>query len=37
MPLFTYKAKDQKGNIVEDVIQAADKKEAASYLEADQL
>ena len=36
MPLFKYKAKDKNGEIVEDVIQASNKKEAASYLESDE-
>jgi len=37
MPLFTYKAKDEKGKIVEDVIQAANRQDAASILKAESL
>ncbi len=36
MPLFTYKAKDKKGEIVEDVIQAGSRKEAANLLTSDE-
>lgn len=35
MPLYTYKAKDKKGGIVEDVIQATNKNEAVSLLKGD--
>lgn len=37
MPLFAYKAKDRKGKIVEEVIQATDRKEAASILKSRSL
>jgi len=37
MPLFTYKAKDKKGEVVEDVIQATNKKEAVAFLKSDEL
>jgi type IV pilus assembly protein PilC len=37
MPLFRYKAKDKNENLVEDVIQAANRKEAAVLLKADEL
>lgn len=37
MPLFSYKATDKKGKVVEDVLQAGSQKEAASLLAADQL
>ncbi len=37
MPLFTYKAQDKKGKIIEDVTQASSRKEAASMLKADNL
>lgn len=37
MPLYTYKAKDKKGKVVEDVIKSASKKEAANILKADEL
>ncbi len=37
MPLFSYKAKDKKGKVVEDVIQADDRKEAAELLKANDL
>jgi len=35
MPLYTYKAKNKDGKIVEDVIQASNKKEVASLLKSD--
>lgn len=35
MPLFTYKAKTKKNNVVDDVIQADSRKEAAALLKAD--
>jgi type IV pilus assembly protein PilC len=35
--LFTYKAKDSKGKIIEDVMQASDRKEVIAALSADQL
>ncbi|MCX7928604.1 MAG: type II secretion system F family protein [Patescibacteria group bacterium] len=35
--LFTYKAKDKSGRIVEDVIQATDKKEVLAFLIAERL
>jgi type IV pilus assembly protein PilC len=35
MPLFTYKAKNKKGKVIDDVIQADTRKEAASYLKAE--
>lgn len=35
--LFKYKAKDKSGEIIEDVIQASNKKEAAAALQADEL
>lgn len=37
MPLFTYKAKDSKGSIVEETIQAASREEAAENLKAEGL
>jgi len=37
MSLFSYKATDKKGKIIEDVLQAGSKKEAASLLAADEL
>ena len=37
MPLYTYKAKDKKGKIVEDVLQAANRSEAASLLKKESL
>ena len=35
MPLYTYKVKDKEEKIIEDVIQASNKKEAVSFLKAD--
>ena len=35
MPLYKYKAKDPEGQIIEDVVQAGNKKEAISFLESD--
>jgi type IV pilus assembly protein PilC len=35
MALFKYKAKDKKGEILEDVVQADTKKEAVSFLESE--
>jgi type IV pilus assembly protein PilC len=37
MPLYTYKAKDKKGKIIEDVLQAANRQEAASILKSTEL
>lgn len=37
MSLYKYKAKDKKDKVFEDVIQASNKKEAASLLKADDL
>lgn len=37
MPLFTYKARDKKGKIIEETIQAASREDAASLLKADGL
>lgn len=37
MPLFTYKARDQKGLITEETIQAANKYDAAAFLKAEGL
>lgn len=37
MPLYTYKAKDKKGKVVEDVVKSSSKKEAANILKADEL
>jgi len=37
MPLFKYKAKDKSGEVVEDVVQAGNKKEAVSILHSDEL
>jgi len=37
MPLFTYKAKDSKGRITEEVVQADSKKEAVSFLKSKEL
>ena len=36
MPLYKYKAKNKKGEIIEDVIQAATRREAASLLKSDE-
>lgn len=36
MPLYKYKVKDEGGKILEDVVQATDKKEAASFLRSEQ-
>ncbi len=36
MPLFSYKVTDKKGKIIEDVLQAANKKEAAAMLKGDE-
>jgi type IV pilus assembly protein PilC len=35
MPLYTYKAKDKKGSIIEEVVQSTNKKEVASSLKHD--
>jgi len=37
MPIYKYKAKDKAGEIVEDVVQAANKKEAVAYLQSNEL
>lgn len=37
MPLFSYKALDTKGKVVEDTIQASNKKDAATILSANNL
>lgn len=37
MPLFSYKATDAKGKLIDDVLQAGSKKEAASLLKSDNL
>jgi type IV pilus assembly protein PilC len=37
MPLYSYKAKDNKGKIVEDVLQAANRTDAASSIKADDM
>ncbi|MFC1649305.1 type II secretion system F family protein [Patescibacteria group bacterium] len=37
MPLFAYKAKDKKGKIVDDVIQATSKSEASSIVKSNDL
>lgn len=37
MPLYKYKAKDKDGKVVEDVIQSGNKKEAVSFLKADEF
>lgn len=37
MPLFSYKAQDKQGKILEEVVQASDKKEAAAFLDAEDL
>lgn len=37
MALYAYKAKDEKDKIVEEVIQASDKKEAVAYLKSENL
>lgn len=37
MPLFSFKAKDKKGKLVEDVIQASSRKEAATMIASDDL
>lgn len=36
MNLYTYKVKDKKGKVVEDVIQASNKAEAVSYLKGEE-
>lgn len=35
--LFTYKAKNKTGKIIEDVVQASDKKEVLSFLRSEQM
>ena len=37
MPLYTYKAKDDKGKIIEDVTQAGTRAEAAANLKSENL
>lgn len=37
MPLYKYKANDAKGKVVEDVVQAADKKEAVAFLKSEEF
>jgi len=37
MPLFSYKAKDKKGKIIEDVLQATNRSEAVSILKSESL
>lgn len=37
MPLFSYKAKNKKGKVVQDVLQAANRQEAASMLKSEDL
>jgi len=37
MPLYKYKAKDKEGKIIEDVVQAGNKKEAVSFLQSDEF
>jgi type IV pilus assembly protein PilC len=37
MPLYTYKAKDSHGKVIEDVIQAGNRQEAATNLKAEGL
>jgi len=37
MPLYNYKARDKKGKVIEDTIQAASREDAASSLKADGL
>lgn len=37
MPLYTYKAKDEKGKIVEDVVQANSRQDAATILKSESL
>lgn len=37
MPLYNYKAKEKSGKIIEDVVQASDKKEAVAFLKSDEL
>ena len=37
MPLFSYKALDTKGKVVEDTVQATTKKDAATILAANNL
>lgn len=35
MPLYTYKAKDKEGKVIEDVTQASSKKEVVSFLKSE--
>lgn len=37
MPLFSYKASNKEGKIIEEVVQATNKKEAAAFLESEEL
>src|SRR3990172_10788369 len=37
MPLYKYKAKDKEGKVIEDVVQAGNKKEAVSFLQSDEF
>ena len=37
MPLYTYKAKDEKGKIIEDVVQANSRQDAATILKSESL
>ncbi|OGM60926.1 hypothetical protein A3A75_02445 [Candidatus Woesebacteria bacterium RIFCSPLOWO2_01_FULL_39_10] len=37
MSLYKYKAKDKEGKVIEDVVQAANKKEAALFLKSEDL
>jgi type IV pilus assembly protein PilC len=37
MALYSFKAKDKNGEVIEDVVQASDKKEVMSLLESDNL
>ncbi|OGM22353.1 hypothetical protein A2863_02105 [Candidatus Woesebacteria bacterium RIFCSPHIGHO2_01_FULL_38_9b] len=37
MPIYKYKAKDKAGKIIEDVVQAANKKEASAFLQSNDL
>lgn len=37
MPLYSYKAQDSKGKVVEDVVQASNRKEAATIIKSNDL
>lgn len=37
MPLYSYKATNKQGNVIEEVVQASSKKEAATFLDSEDL